>query len=81
MAKRNEELACEHEAVRSAHEKLKAEQEQWIEAAKEAANHRHAGVSQMLTSIPDIVPRHLSIHVESNSKAFWPPALPHLNSG
>jgi uncharacterized coiled-coil protein SlyX len=51
MAKQNEELTREHEALRCAHEKLKAEQEQWIEAAaKETANHEHAGsVSQMLS--------------------------------
>jgi len=48
MAKRNE-LTREHESLRCAHEKLKAEQEQWIETAKEAANHKHAGVSQMLS--------------------------------
>jgi hypothetical protein len=43
MAKRNEELTREHEALRCAHEKLKAEQEH--------ANHEHAeGVSQMLSS-------------------------------
>jgi hypothetical protein len=52
MAKRNEDLTREHEARRCAHEKLKAEQEQRIEAAaKEAANHEHAGgVSRMLSS-------------------------------
>jgi uncharacterized protein YjcR len=52
MANRNEELTREYEALRYAHEKLKAEQEQWIKAAtKEAANHEHArGVSRILSS-------------------------------
>ena len=42
MAKRNEELTSEHEALRCAHEKLKAEQEH--------ANEHAEGVSQMLSS-------------------------------
>jgi hypothetical protein len=45
MAKQNEELTreqkaqgCAYEKMKAEYEKLKAEQEQWIKAAKEAAN-------------------------------------------
>jgi hypothetical protein len=32
--------------------------------------------------IPDIIPRHLPLHVESSSKAIWPSTcLPHIDSG
>jgi len=42
---------------------------------------QHSTCSE-LTYIPDIVPWHLSIYVESNSQAFWPQAcISHINTG